>query len=443
MNNYTHDDILHFVKDLKIAFIRLQFSDILGITKNVAIPVPQLQKALEGELAFDGSSIEGFVRIEESDMHLKPDPNSFCAFPWRKGEGATARLICDVYNPDDTPFTGCPRNTLQRAIRKAADLGLDMYAGPELEFFLFLQDENGEPTTVSHDQGGYFDLTPVDKGENARRDIVINLQKMGFEIETSHHEVAPGQHEISFKYADALNTADNIATFRFVVRTIAMAHNLHATFMPKPVYGINGSGMHTHLSLFQGDNNIFYDPESTNQLSSKAYNFIGGLMEHVKGFTAITNPIVNSYKRLVPGYEAPVYNAWSERNRSPLIRIPARRGVGTRVELRSPDPACNPYLAMAVMLRAGIDGIERDLSPPDPVDFNIYELSEKERIKRGIDILPINLGMALKELKNDELIKEALGEHIFNRFYDAKTIEWNNYRSQVHAWETNQYLKVF
>ncbi len=443
MNSYSHDDIMHFVKDLKIAFIRLQFSDILGITKNVAIPVPQLQKALDGELAFDGSSIEGFVRIEESDMHLKPDPNSFCVFPWRKGEGATARLICDVYNPDDTPFEGCPRNTLHRAIRKASELGLDMYAGPELEFFLFLKDERGEPTTISHDQGGYFDLTPVDKGENARRDIVINLQKMGFEIETSHHEVAPGQHEISFKYADALTTADNIATFRFVVRTIAMAHNLHATFMPKPVYGINGSGMHTHLSLFQDDQNIFYDPNTPNQLSEKAQYFIGGLMAHVKGFTAITNPIVNSYKRLVPGYEAPVYNAWSERNRSPLIRIPARRGVGTRVELRSPDPACNPYLALAVMLRSGIDGIEKGIQPPEPVNFNIYELTEKERIKRGIDILPINLGMALNEMQKDELIKETLGEHILNRFYDAKTIEWNNYRSRVHAWEIDQYLKVF
>lgn len=443
MKKYSHDDILYFVKEQKIAFIRLQFTDILGITKNVAIPVPQLKKALEGELTFDGSSIEGFVRIEESDMHLKPDPNTFAIFPWRKGEGATARLICDVYNPDGTPFEGCPRYRLRKAIKKAEEMGFTMYAGPELEFFLFLKDEKGEPTTVSHDQGGYFDLTPVDKGENARRDMVLNLQQMGFEIETSHHEVAPGQHEISFKYADALTTADNIATFRFVVRTIAMNHNLHATFMPKPVFGINGSGMHTHQSLFQGDKNAFFDPSAPSQLSKTAYYYIGGLMAHVKGFTAITNQLVNSYKRLVPGYEAPVYIAWSERNRSPLIRIPVRRGSGTRVELRSPDPSCNPYLALAVMLRSGLDGIEKKIEPPPPVNYNIYELEEAERIEKGIDTLPLNLGMALEEMAKDELVKETLGEHVFNRFYEAKKIEWNNYRIRVHPWEIEHYLKVF
>jgi len=443
MNNFSPDDILYFVKERKIAFIRLQFTDILGVTKNVAIPVPQLKKALEGDLAFDGSSIEGFVRIEESDMLLKPDPNTFTVFPWHTGEGATARLICDVYNPDGTPFSGCPRNTLHRAIKEAAKMGYTMYGGPELEFFLFLRDENGNATTISHDQGGYFDLTPVDMGENARRDMVINLQKMRFEIETSHHEVAPGQHEISFKYADALTTADNIATFRFVVRTIALNHNLHATFMPKPVYGINGSGMHTHQSLFSNGQNAFYDPEGPEQLSETAYYYIGGLMKHVKGFTAITNPLVNSYKRLVPGYEAPVYIAWSERNRSPLIRIPARRETGTRVELRSPDPSCNPYLAMAVMLRAGLDGIKNKIQPPEPVDFNIYELSEQERSEKGIDTLPMNLGQAIEEMYKNELVAETLGEHIIKRFYDAKKVEWDNYRKQVHKWEIDQYLRVF
>ncbi|RJX24656.1 MAG: type I glutamate--ammonia ligase [Dethiobacter sp.] len=443
MKKYSPDDILYFVKDQHIAFIRLQFSDIFGITKNVAIPVPQLEKALEGEVAFDGSSIEGFVRIEESDMLLKPDPNTFAVFPWRTGEGATARLICDVYKSDNTPFEGCPRSILQRVIKEADSMGFTMYAGPELEFFLFLKNENGEATTITHDQGGYFDLTPVDKGENARRDIILNLQKMGFEIETSHHEVSPGQHEISFKYADALTTADNIATFRFVVRTIALSHNLHATFIPKPIFGINGSGMHTNQSLLSGDKNAFYDPEAPSQLSKTAHYYIGGLMSHAKGFTAITNPLVNSYKRLVPGYEAPVYIAWSERNRSPLIRIPARRGMGTRVELRSPDPSCNPYLALAVMLRAGLDGIKRQIEPPKPVNYNIFELNEQELRERGIDVLPLHLGAALEEMDRDEVIKDTLGEHIFNRYYEAKLIEWKEYLMKVHPWELERYLKVY
>ncbi|MCW3490710.1 type I glutamate--ammonia ligase [Dethiobacter alkaliphilus] len=441
---YNRDDILHFVRELKIKFIRLQFADVLGISKNVAIPVQQLEKALDGELMFDGSSIEGFVRIEESDMYLRPDPNTFAIFPWNTHKGgAEARLICDIHNSDGTPFSGCPRNTLRRAIADAASMGYEMNAGPEAEFFMFLKDEHGRATTITHDRGSYFDLMPVDLGEAARRDMVLTLQEMGFEVEASHHEVAPGQHEIAFKYADALTTADNIATFKLVVRTIAMQHNLHATFMPKPVFGIAGSGMHTHQSLFKDGNNIFYDENNESKLSDTARYYIGGMIKHIKGFTAVTNPLVNSYKRLVPGYEAPVYIAWSERNRSPLIRIPARRGIGTRIELRNPDPSCNPYLALAVTLQAGLDGIRNKITPPDPVNQNIYDMSEAERQELGIETLPLTLGNALEELKKDELVRKALGEHIYNRFLDAKTIEWNTYRTQVHQWEVENYLTVF
>jgi glutamine synthetase len=440
---YNRDDIIQFVRELKIKFIRLQFSDVLGISKNVAIPVQQLEKALDGELMFDGSSIEGFVRIEESDMYLRPDPDTFAVFPWNSAEGATARLICDIYNPDGTPFEGCPRNALRRAIAEAAAMGYEMNAGPEAEFFLFLKDENGIATTDTHDQGSYFDLMPVDMGENARRDMVLTLQEMGFEIEASHHEVAPGQHEIAFKYADALTTADNIATFKLVVRTIAMQHNLHATFMPKPIFGINGSGMHTHQSLFSAGKNAFYDPDKSHQISDVARYYIAGLLEHVKGFTAVTNPLVNSYKRLVPGYEAPVYIAWSERNRSPLIRIPARRGVGTRIELRCPDPSCNPYLALAVTLACGLDGIRRQLEPPAPVSLNIYDMTENDRLAHGIDTLPLTLGDAIKELSKNKVVQSALGEHIYNRYMEAKTIEWSRYRTQVHKWELEQYLTIF
>lgn len=441
---YTRDDILHFVKNLKIKFIRLQFADVLGISKNVAIPVEQLEKALDGELMFDGSSIEGFVRIEESDMYLRPDANTFTVFPWNAHVGGgEARLICDIYNPDETPFEGCPRNTLRRAIKEAATLGYELNAGPEAEFFLFLKDEQGQATTKTHDRGSYFDLMPVDLGESARRDMVLTLQEMGFEVEASHHEVAPGQHEIAFKYADALTTADNIATFKLVVRTVAMQHNLHATFMPKPIFGIAGSGMHTHQSLFKGGENAFYDPSDPDQLSQIARYYIGGLLHHVKGFTAITNPLVNSYKRLVPGYEAPVYIAWSQHNRSPLIRIPARRGAGTRIELRNPDPSCNPYLALAVTLLAGLDGIKNKITPPAPVTQNIYAMSVEERMALGIESLPKTLGDALVALSASKVIKEALGGHIYEHFMEAKTIEWTQYRTQVHQWEIDNYLTVF
>ncbi len=445
MGRITKEEVLSKVEEFGVRFIRLQFTDILGTVKNVAIPVTQLEKALDGEMMFDGSSIEGFVRIEESDMYLRPDPDTFALFPWKTGkEGATtARLICDVYHPDGTPFEGCPRCTLKRVIAEAGEMGYTMNAGPEAEFFLFLQDEHGHPTTNTQDQGSYFDLSPIDKGEHARRDMVVTLEEMGFEIEASHHEVAPGQHEIDFKYSDALRTADNIVTFRFVVRTIAQQHGLHATFMPKPLHGLPGSGMHTHQSLFSNGKNAFYDPETEDQLSSIARYYIGGLLKHARAYTAITNPLVNSYKRLVPGYEAPVYIAWSPKNRSPLIRIPARRGVGTRIELRSPDAACNPYLALAVTLKAGLDGIKNRIEPPPPVDENIYAMSLRERAERGIESLPMNLQEALDELDRNEVIQEALGEHIFRHFMEAKRIEWDVYRSQVHQWELDQYLQLF
>ncbi|HOL16945.1 MAG TPA: type I glutamate--ammonia ligase [Bacillota bacterium] len=439
----TKDDVMHAVKEAGVKFIRLQFTDLVGQLKNVAITVEQLPKALDGELMFDGSSIEGFVRIEESDMFLRPDLDTFALFPWRPQEGGVARLMCDVYNPDGTPFEGCPRCQLQKMIALAAREGYTLYCGPEAEFFLFHTDSDGAPTLHTHDQGGYFDLAPTDLGENARRDICLGLEEMGLEIEASHHEVAPGQHEIDFKYSDALHCADSLATFKFVVRAIAQRHGLHATFMPKPIANINGSGMHTHLSLFKDGENAFYDPEGPDQLSQVCLSFIAGLLEHAKGYTVVTNPLVNSYKRLVPGYEAPAYIAWSHRNRSPLVRIPARRGIGTRVELRSPDPSCNPYLAFAVALRAGLDGVMRKLTPPPPVDGNIYNMTDEELKERGIDQLPSNLYNAVMELDKDPVIQEALGPHIYTRFREARLKEWDEYKIQVHDWEVKRYLARF
>ena len=443
MVSLSKQDVLNMAQEQDVRFIRLQFTDMFGVLKNVAITAAQLEKALDGELMFDGSSIDGFVRIEESDMYLKPDPSTFTVFPWRPQEGAVARLICDVYNPDGTPFIGCPRNTLKRVLDEAAAMGYTVNVGPEAEFFLFLVDDKGKATTITHDKASYFDLTPVDLGENARRDMVIALQEMGFEVEASHHEVAPGQHDIDFKYDDALITADKIVTFKFVVRTIAQRHGLHATFMPKPVFGIPGSGMHTHISFFQNGENVFYDPNDKRQLSETSYYFIGGLLKHARAFCAITNPNVNSYKRLVSGYEAPVYVAWSEKNRSPLLRIPARRGIGTRVEVRNPDPSTNPYLALAAVIKAGLDGIKNKVKPPEPTDRNIYDMNEEERKRLGIPSLPSNLQEALDELKDSTVIREALGEHLFSRFINAKTIEWDNYRIQVHEWELQEYLTKF
>ncbi|HEY8347076.1 MAG TPA: type I glutamate--ammonia ligase [Symbiobacteriaceae bacterium] len=440
----TKEEVMKLVRDLNVHFIRLQFTDILGVIKNVDIPAQQLEKALDGGILFDGASIEGFVRIEESDMLLKPDPATFAVFPWQEqGEGATARLICDVYNADGTPFIGDPRGTLKRVMAQAAEMGFTMMVGPEPEFFLFHREPDGRPSTRTTDQASYFDQGPMDRGEECRRDCVLALEKMGFEIEASHHEAAPGQHEIDFKFADALQTADNIATFRFVVRTIALQHGLHASFMPKPIVGVNGSGMHLHQSLFRGNENAFYDPSKPSGLSDICMHYIAGLLAHAKAFTAICNPLVNSYKRLVPGYEAPVYIAWSERNRSPLVRIPARRGLSTRVELRSPDPSCNPYLALAVTLAAGLDGIRRKLTPPEPVNRNIYLMTPEERAAEGIESLPSSLIEALRELEADDVIREALGPHIYRSFMEAKQIEWDIYRSQVHQWELDQYLWIF
>lgn len=441
----NREEVLRIVKEENVKFIRLQLTDILGVHKSVSITVDQLEKALDGELMFDGSSIEGFVRIEESDMYLKPDLNTFMVLPWTSqvSSGKIARIICDVYDSDNRPFTGSPRYILKKVIKEAEELGYTMYVGPEPEFFLFQVDEKGAPTLITNDKAGYFDLPPVDKGEEARRDMVETLQSMGFEIEAAHHEVAPGQHEIDFKYKDALTTADNIITFRIVVRMVAQRHGLHATFMPKPIYGIAGSGMHLHCSLFRGDKNIFYDEKSPDGLSDVCKHFIAGVLKHAKAITAITNPTVNSYKRLVPGYEAPVYIAWSYKNRSPLIRIPARRGIGTRIEIRNPDPTCNPYLGLAVILKAGLDGIKNKLEAPPPVEENIYEMDLAARRMRNIESLPENLYEAINELHKDEVIKEALGEHVYSRFVWAKMKEWENYNTRVYDWEINEYLEKF
>lgn len=436
----TASDILHAVSEQRIRFLRLQFTDILGVNKNVEIPRSQFEKALAGDMLFDGSSIEGFVRIEESDMLLVPDLRTFRVFPWGNDENRVARLICDIHRPDGTPFDGDPRHVLKRQIERAASHGYVMNAGMEAEFFMFRRGPNGEATTVTHDVGSYFDLAPADLGEEARREIVSTLERMDFEVEATHHEVAHGQHEIDFRYADALTTADNIATFRFVVKYVANQFGLLASFMPKPIYGQNGSGMHAHQSLFRQGTNAFWSPDDPWQLSKVALHYIGGLLKHARGFCAITNPLVNSYKRLVPGYEAPVNVAWSMRNRSPLVRVPERRGSGTRVEVRVPDPSANPYLALAVMLAAGLDGIETEADHREPVDTNIFEMSHREKRRLRIDELPHDLNEACDELEKNDIIMGALGEHVARHFLDAKRQEWRNYITQVHQWELDHYL---
>ncbi len=444
MAKYSREDIQRLAQEENVKFIRLQFTDILGTIKNVEIPISQLEKALGNKMMFDGSSIEGFVRIEESDMLLYPDLDTWVVFPWTAEKGKVARLICDIYTPEGKPFEGDPRNNLRRVLKEMEELGFTNFnLGPEPEFFLFKLDEKGEPTLELNDQGGYFDLAPTDLGENCRRDIVLELEEMGFEIEASHHEVAPGQHEIDFKYADALTACDQIQTFKLVVKTIARKHGLHATFMPKPLFGVNGSGMHMNLSLFTGDQNAFYEPTGDLELSDNARHFIAGILNHAEAFTAVTNPTVNSYKRLVPGYEAPCYVAWSAMNRSPLVRIPASRGLSTRVEVRSVDPAANPYLAMAVLLKAGLNGIKNKLTPPAPIDRNIYVMSKDERIENGIIDLPATLAHALEKLQADEVITSGLGEHILEHFIEAKEIEWDMFRTVVHQWERDQYMNVF
>ncbi|GAC1650820.1 MAG: type I glutamate--ammonia ligase [Gemmatimonadaceae bacterium] len=436
-------EILDLTVKHDVRFLRLQFTDILGINKNVELPTSQMGKALDGDIMFDGSSIEGFVRIEESDMLLVPDLTTFRIFPWGEGESRVARLICDIQTPDGEAFAGDPRAALKRQIARAAKLGYAMNAGMEAEFFMFRRGEDGVPTTATHDAAGYFDLAPIDRGEDARRAIVDALEQMGFEVEAAHHEVAHGQHEIDFRYADALTTADSIATFRFVVRHVAQEFGLHASFMPKPIYGQNGSGMHTHQSLFKAGQNAFWDSKADWELSKAAHWYIGGLLQHARGMCAITNPLVNSYKRLVPGFEAPVNVAWSMRNRSPLIRIPDRRGLGTRVELRMPDPSANPYLALTVMLAAGLDGIENKTGSREPVNTNIWEMSHREKRRLRIDDLPHNLTEACDELEKDRVITAALGEHITRQFLEAKRQEWGEYITQVSQWELDQYLAKY
>lgn len=440
MNHYTKQDIIRMVEEEDVEFIRLQFTDIFGNLKNVAVTTSQLDKVLNNKCMFDGSSIEGFVRIEESDMYLYPDLDTFEIFPWRPQQGKVARFICDVYRPDGTPFEGDPRYILKRVVKEAKDLGYTFNVGPECEFFLFNSEDSGEPTNQSTERGGYFDVGPLDAGENARREMVLTLEDMGFTVEASHHEVAPAQHEIDFEYGDALVTADKIMTFKLVVRTIAKRHGLHATFMPKPKSGINGSGMHINMSLSKDGKNIFDDPTGKLGLSQDAYYFIAGLMKHMEGMTAITNPLVNSYKRLVPGYEAPVYIAWSATNRSPLIRIPAARGSSARVELRCPDPSANPYLALAVCLAAGLDGIRNKITPPDSVDLNIFTMTEEEKAAKGIKNLPASLKEALGQFEKSEFIKSVLGDHTAGKYLEAKNAEWNQYTVQVSQWELDQYL---
>lgn len=438
---YTKKDILEMVEEEDVEFVRLQFTDLFGNMKNVAITASHLKKALDNKVMFDGSSAEGFVRVEESDMYLYPDYGTFATFPWRPQQGKVARLICDVYRPDGTCYEGDPRYILKKVVSEAAALGYTFNVGPECEFFLYHVDDDGMPTTITHEQAGYFDMGPLDFGENARRDMVLTLEDMGFEVESSHHENAPAQHEIDFKYDEALQTADNISTFKLVVKTIAKRHGLHATFMPKPKNGVDGSGMHINMSLSRDGRNIFQDSHDSNGLSQEAYYFLGGIMAHSKAITAITNPLVNSYKRLVPGFEAPVYIAWSTTNRSPLIRIPAAAdGEGTRIELRSPDSAANPYLTLAVCLSAGLEGIREKIEPPQSINANIFALSEKEREELHIDQLPGTLLEAVEELEKDTFIQKVLGDHIAGKYIDAKRKEWHEYRSQVSEWEIQEYL---
>ena len=442
---YNREDIIRMVKEEDVEFIRLQFTDIFGMLKNVAITSSQLEKALDNRCMFDGSSIEGFVRVEESDMYLYPDLDTFEIFPWRPQQGKVARLFCDVYRPNGEPFEGDPRYVLKRILKDAADMGYTFQVGPECEFFLFETDEQGRATTSSREMAGYFDVGPLDTAENVRRDIVLNLEAMGYEIESSHHEMAPGQHEIDFMYGDGVAMADNIMTFKMAVKTIARRHGMHATFMPKPKSGMNGSGMHINMSLADADGrNAFEDPQDALGLSKAAYHFIAGLLAHIKEMTLLTNPLVNSYKRLVPGFEAPVHITWSPvSNRSQLIRIPSSRGIHTRVELRCPDSSVNPYLAIAACLAAGLDGIRNEMEPPMPVNENMFIISEEEMKLRGVEHMPETLGEAIRAFKGSVFIQEVLGEHIYSKYLKAKESEWKKYQAQVSDWEVNEYLNKY
>lgn len=441
--NYSREDIINLVEEEDVEFIRLQFTDILGSLKNVAVTAAQLEKALNNECIFDASSIAGFAGVEESDMYLHPDYGTLEIFPWRPQQGKVARLICDVYRPDGQPFAGDPRQVLKRALAEAEEMGLTFQTGAECGFFLFHLDENGMPTTLSHENAGYFDVGPVDFGENARRDMVLTLEDMGFEVEASHHDVAPAQHSISFQYDDALATADNIMTFKLTVKSIARRHGLHATFMPKPKSGVNGSGMHINMSLFKDGQNLFAKRGGESGLSKDAAWFLGGVLGHMRAMTAVANPIVNSYKRLIPGSEAPVYLSWSASNRSTLIRIPSAEGNSARMELRSPDPAANPYLVLAAVLRAGLDGIKNKVEPPESVTGNLFEMSEQERQQRGIEALPGTLMEAVSCLEQDDFMRKTLGDHVFEQYIAFKKEEWDRYRRQVTDWEINEYLNQY
>ncbi len=441
----TREEIIEIIEQENIGFFRLQFVDIFGFMKNVALPKSQLKKALDGMMMFDGSSIDGFARIDESDMYLKPDYDTFCVLPWRNKDGvAAARIICDVHKSDGSPFEGCPRVNLKRVLKEARELGYTMNVGTEAEFFLFEKDEKGRATTITNDVAGYFSIDPEDSGNDCRREIIEILEKMGFEIEASHHEVAEGQHEINFKYADAITAADNTVTFKWVVKTIAARYGFHATFMPKPIFGVAGSGMHTNQSLFTLDGkNAFFDESDALQLSKIAYSYIAGVLKNAAAFTAVANPLVNSYKRLVSGYEAPVYCAWSASNRSALVRIPASRGLSTRAEVRSPDPSCNPYLALAMMLNAGLDGVKNNLVPPPEVKKDIFSMNVGELRDAGIAVLPTSLNEAIQALKENPISRSTLGEHIFEKYVAAKQAEWERYYINVTEWELNEYLSLY
>lgn len=440
MAMYTKADIFRMIEEEDVEFIRLQFTDMFGMFKNVAVTSSQMEKALNNQCMFDGSSIDGFVRIEESDMYLYPDLDTFQIFPWRPQQGKVARLICDVYRPNGSPFEGDPRFLLKKVVSEVESLGYEFQVGPECEFFLFHTDEDGLPTTLTHEQGGYFDVGPLDFGENARRDMVLTLEEMGFVIESSYHETAPAQHEIDFQFDEALVTADNIMTFRMVVKTIAKRHGLHATFMPKPKTETAGSGMHLNLSLHKDGKNSFRDDEDPNGISREAYYFMGGLMKHMQAITCITNPTVNSYKRLVPGFEAPVYRGWSASTRNPLLRIPLVRGEHARIELRSPDSSANPYLAFAVLLAAGLDGIRNQILPPEGIDRNIQAMTDEERARLQIEKLPANLGEAVRELEQDAYIREVLGQKLASDIIASRKQEYQDYCMQVTDWEIANYL---
>ncbi len=440
-NGMTKESVLKAVKEQDIKFVRFWFTDVLGFLKSFAVTPEELELAFDEGMGFDGSSIEGFTRIQESDMVALPDPSTFAILPWRKASGGTARMFCDILTPDGNPFPGDPRYVLKRLLKKASDMGLTMYTGPELEFFYF-EDSNG---TKVLDHGGYFDLTPLDVASDLRRDTITALQDLGIEVEYSHHEVAPSQHEIDLRYRDALTMADQVMTYRLTVKEIAQANGVYATFMPKPIYGENGSGMHTHQSLFKGDSNAFFDGADEYHLSSTGKSYIAGLLKHSRELCLVTNQWVNSYKRLVPGYEAPIYCCWARRNRSAMVRVPMYKPgkeKATRVEMRNPDPAANPYLVFAVMLAAGLEGMEKKYELMPEASNNIYDMTEAERLAAGIVSLPADLSEAITEFKNSTLMREALGDHIFEYLVRNKQAEWDEYKAVVTPYELDRYLAV-